>query len=95
MLEKCKNKSCRGVKSISDAEKFIEAGAERLGTSSICKILKMKIQQIIKVFNLWIGLQKLKFNYKYKEQQTEEFSLCFYLVLTENIFQDIISYIVN
>ncbi len=40
MLEKCKNKSCRGVKSISDAEKFIEAGAERLGTSSICKILK-------------------------------------------------------
>lgn len=31
----------------------------------------MKIQQIIKVFNLWIGLQKLKFNYKYKEQKTE------------------------
>ncbi len=54
----------------------------------------MKIQQIIKVFNLWIGLQKLKFNYKYKEQNRGIF-LCFYLVLTENIFQDIISYIVN
>nr|UWI51538.1 deoxyribose-phosphate aldolase [Clostridioides difficile] len=35
-----KIKAAGGVKSISDAEKFIEAGAERLGTSSICKILK-------------------------------------------------------
>ncbi len=40
-------------------------------------------------------ITKLKFNYKYKEQQTEGIFLCFYLVLTENIFQDIISYIVN
>ena len=35
-----KIKAAGGVKSISDEEKFIEAGAERLGTSSICKILK-------------------------------------------------------
>lgn len=35
-----KIKAAGGVKSISDAERFIEAGAERLGTSSICKILK-------------------------------------------------------
>lgn len=35
-----KIKAAGGVKSISDAEKFIEVGAERLGTSSICKILK-------------------------------------------------------
>ncbi|MCC0708566.1 deoxyribose-phosphate aldolase [Clostridioides sp. ES-S-0190-01] len=38
--ENVKIKAAGGVKSISDAEKFIEAGAERLGTSSICKILK-------------------------------------------------------
>ncbi|MCC0636630.1 MULTISPECIES: deoxyribose-phosphate aldolase [unclassified Clostridioides] len=38
--ETVKIKAAGGVKSISDAEKFIEAGAERLGTSSICKILK-------------------------------------------------------
>ncbi len=39
-------------------------------------------------------ITKLKFNYKYKNK-TEGIFLCFYLVLTENIFQDIISYIVN
>lgn len=38
--QRVKIKAAGGVKSISDAERFIEAGAERLGTSSICKILK-------------------------------------------------------
>lgn len=37
--EGVKIKAAGGIKSISDAEKFIEAGAQRLGTSSICKIL--------------------------------------------------------
>lgn len=33
-------KAAGGVKTIKDAEDFIEAGATRLGTSSICKIIK-------------------------------------------------------
>lgn len=33
-------KAAGGVKTIDDAEAFIEAGASRLGTSSICKIIK-------------------------------------------------------
>lgn len=33
-------KAAGGVKTIDDAEAFIEAGATRLGTSSICKIIK-------------------------------------------------------
>lgn len=33
-------KAAGGVKTIEDAEAFIEAGASRLGTSSICKIIK-------------------------------------------------------
>lgn len=33
-------KAAGGVRSIQDAEDFIEAGATRLGTSSICRIIK-------------------------------------------------------
>lgn len=33
-------KAAGGVKTIDDANNFIEAGASRLGTSSICKIIK-------------------------------------------------------
>lgn len=33
-------KAAGGVKTIQDAENFIAAGAKRLGTSSICKIIK-------------------------------------------------------
>ena len=33
-------KAAGGVRTIEDAEAFIEAGATRLGTSSICKIIK-------------------------------------------------------
>ncbi len=33
-------KAAGGVKTIDDAESFIKEGATRLGTSSICKILK-------------------------------------------------------
>lgn len=35
-----KIKAAGGVRSIEDAEKFIEEGATRLGTSSICQIIK-------------------------------------------------------
>lgn len=37
-----KIKAAGGISSISDAEKFIELGADRLGTSRIVKILKQK-----------------------------------------------------
>jgi len=33
-------KAAGGIKNISDANKFIDEGVERLGTSSICQILK-------------------------------------------------------
>jgi deoxyribose-phosphate aldolase len=38
--ENVRIKAAGGVKTIEDAKAFIEAGASRLGTSSICKILK-------------------------------------------------------
>ncbi|MGL4346420.1 MAG: deoxyribose-phosphate aldolase [Cellulosilyticaceae bacterium] len=38
--EKVAIKAAGGVKTIADAEAFIGAGATRLGTSSICKIIK-------------------------------------------------------
>lgn len=38
--EKVRIKAAGGVKTIADANAFIDAGASRLGTSSICKIIK-------------------------------------------------------
>ena len=40
MLEKCKDQGSRGISSFDDAKKFIELGADRLGTSRLVKIAK-------------------------------------------------------
>ena len=38
--DKCKIKAAGGIKTLEDAEKFIELGADRLGTSRIVKLAK-------------------------------------------------------
>ena len=40
--ENVKMKAAGGISSLEDAEKFIELGAERLGTSRIIKLIKEK-----------------------------------------------------
>ena len=40
-----KVKAAGGIKSIADAEKFIELGADRLGTSRLVKLAKAMEQQ--------------------------------------------------
>lgn len=41
--EKVKIKAAGGIKSLEDAEKFLSAGADRLGTSNIVKLVKNNI----------------------------------------------------
>lgn len=40
--ENIRIKAAGGVRTLEDAEKFLDAGASRLGTSSICKLIKQE-----------------------------------------------------